>query len=107
MRAARAVAVVAALAALATGCVSEVIQPAAKTDLFVTRAGEVVNLQWQSEKGRLYTVTASDALAGGRWQPLPSAVRLPGTGGTMALQDRVPAGRPRYYDLVVEPAAAR
>lgn len=90
-----------------SGCVSTTIEPAARTDLVTARAGEDVQLEWSSQVGMLYTITASDTMgAGAQWKPLPRAVRLPGTGRRMSLSDRVPGGRPRYYDILIEPAAA-
>lgn len=90
-------------AALLTACISTPVQPAARSDLMVARAGDEVQLVWTSQSNVLYTITASDTLgAGARWQPLPHGTRLRGTGRQMTLTDLVPAGRPRYYDLVLE-----
>ena len=95
------------LALSLSGCVSTTIEPAARTDLVTARAGEDVQLEWSSQVGMLYTITASDTIgAGAQWKPLPRAMRLPGTGGRMSLSDHVPGGRPRYYDIMIEPASA-
>lgn len=94
----------AAWGALATGCATrEIVKPAAQTTLVVTRAGDRVQMQWQSARGATYTVIYSTALgSGARWQPLPQASRLKGTGELMQVEDRPPPGRPRYYDIQVE-----
>ncbi len=90
-----------------TGCVSTIIEPAARTDFATAQAGDTVQMQWSSQTGMLYTISYSDTLgAGARWQPLPQAMRLRGTGQPMTLSDRVPGGRPRFYDILIEPAAA-
>ena len=89
------------------GCVSTIIEPAARTDFATARAGDTVQMQWSSQVGMLYTISYSDTMgAGARWQPLPQAMRLRGTGQPMTLSDRVPGGRPRFYDILIEPAAA-
>lgn len=94
-------------ALLLSSCVSTVVQPVARADLMVARAGDQVQLEWASTPGILYTITCSDTLgAGARWVPLPQAVRLRGTGKTMALSDQVPEGRARFYNVVMEPAGA-
>ena len=105
-RSIRSVALLAALLGLA-GCVSTIIEPAARTDFATARAGDTVQMQWSSQTGMLYTISYSDTMgAGARWQPLPQGIRLRGTGQPMTLSDRVPGGRPRFYDILMEPAAA-
>ncbi len=86
------------------GCTTrEVIKPAAETTLFVTRSSDKVSLQWQSQPGAFYTVIFADTLgAGARWQPLPQASRLRGTGQLMQVQDQPPLRRQRFYDIQVE-----
>jgi hypothetical protein len=93
-----------AAAAMGVGCVTEEIAPedvaVASSSLFVTRSGSDVQLSWQSDADVYYTVMASDRRDGrARWQPLPGATQVRGTGGTMNFADRVPVGRHRYYRL--------
>lgn len=89
---------------LLAGCVSEPVAPAARADLLMARAGDDVQLEWDSQKNLLYTITYSDVMgAGAHWQPLPQATRLRGTGGRMSLTDHVVGGRARYYSIVIEP----
>ena len=90
-------------AAAVSACTSEVVKPAAQTVLMVTRAGETVNMQWQSLSGATYTVIYADQMgSGAQWKPLPQGLRLPGTGGLMQLKDTPPSAHPRYYDLQIE-----
>ena len=89
------------LTAILSACVSEPV-PQSNTNLIVTRAGSSVNMQWQSETDKIYTVLYSDSLSGAKWQILPGAQKLRGTGRLIQLQDNPPAGRPRYYDLHIE-----
>ncbi|MCP5488352.1 MAG: hypothetical protein H7A43_06855 [Verrucomicrobia bacterium] len=91
---------------LAAGCVTETLNSRenalAETRLVVTRAGEEVNLSWRSEPGLVYTVyhTAGENLSG-RWEPLPGAEQVRGTGDMIYLKDTVPASRQRYYRLQI------
>ena len=48
--------IAAALAALGTACVHEVLQPVRETTLAVARAGDDVSLSWLAEEGTYYTV---------------------------------------------------
>lgn len=93
------------LLAVLTGCVSVTVDPVAKTNLMTSRAGDTVNLEWQTQKGMIYTVTYSETLSPRpHWIPLPQATRVLGTGSAMRATDRVPFGARRFYNIVTEPA---
>ena len=86
------------------GCVHQEISskgaPAGQTTLTVTRSGEVVQLSWKSEVGKIYDVLYADKL-GGRteWKVLSGAGRLRGTGGELTFTDSITGGANRYYRL--------
>lgn len=97
-------------AGLWAGCktvrVIEEEPPLAETVLMVARTSEGMHLQWASRTGFVYTVLYADRRDGkARWQPLPGAVRLMGTGQPITLRDRIAASQPRYYRLQVLPVA--
>ncbi len=90
---------------MAAACVHEAVRhPRADLPvLMVARSGEKVLLQWSSRLHELYSIMWADS--GERtaaWKPLPGAVRIPGTGGPLSVEDRVPAGVERHYRLSVE-----
>lgn len=88
---------------LLTGCVSQVVQPARDTRLFVVSSGEGFTLSWQSQPKTLYSVWYTDRLEGqGSWRVLPGAERVAGTGRTIEIVDRAATSR-RYYRLSVVP----
>lgn len=90
---------------LVAGCVTEIQKPVTEAALFTTRAGDQVRISWQSKPGELYAIHYSASRqSGSSWQVLPGCERIAGTGGTIEKSDRVPAGTPRYYRLVIVPA---
>jgi hypothetical protein len=95
------------IAALLSGCTT--VSPADQKDLhpplMVSRAGDTAFLSWESKTGALYTILYTDGPRQGTdWQPLAGAVRVPGTGGEIRIQDRVPDGQVRSYRLMVLPS---
>jgi hypothetical protein len=100
----RAFLVLPVLALALASCVSKTIAPKA-TSLVVTRVGRDVTIQWMSETDKVYSVIYSDRLSrGARFQLLPSATRIRGTGQLIRLRDTPPEGVSRLYDLHIEPA---
>ncbi len=96
--------------AAASGCatVREVDKPISDVVLMVSRGSDEAVLSWNSRRGERYTVLFSDSrAAGARWQPLPGAELVYGTGAPITLRDAVPGNRPRYYRLEVQPATGR
>ncbi len=80
--------------------------------LITVRTGNTVHLSWKSSDDRVYTILIASRpnagvggshMSGNVWQPLPSAVRIPGTGGVMTLTDVIPKGAKRYYRLSSQP----
>jgi hypothetical protein len=93
-----------------TGCktirVVEEQRPLAETTLMVTRAGENMSLSFNTIAGSTYAVFYADRRdAKARWQLLRGGERVVGTGSTVTLTDRVPAGKPRYYRVQLLPQA--
>lgn len=101
------------LAALgAVGCqslmVREVEKPLDDTVLMVARGQDETVLSWASRRGMNYMVLYSDTRsATARWQPLPNASMLRGTGATITVRDAVPARQPRFYRIEVIPVSGR
>ena len=92
-------------ALLGSGCVTVVERPVTQTALFTTRAGDDVTLSWQSRIGETYAIRYAESREGGaQWAVLPGCERISGTGGVIQKEDKVPAGTPRYYRLIVVPA---
>lgn len=100
------------LAWLAAGCqsmrVREIEKPLAEATLMVVRGADEATVSWGSQRGVRYSVLFAESRgAGVRWQRLPGATGIPGTGGTLTYRDAVPAGTPRFYRLEVTPEAGR
>ncbi len=95
-----------------SGCgalrVREVEEPLNETVLMVSRgAGEAV-LSWQTRPGYRYVVLHADSRSAvGKWNPLPGAEMIAGTGASVTVRDPVPEGRSRYYRLEVIPPSGR
>ena len=82
-------------------------QPVLETTLMVTRAGDETTLSWASEAGLTYAILFAEGRdSKARWQVLPGAERVRGTGSTVVWRDRVPTGKTRYYRLQALPARA-
>ncbi len=66
-------------------------------------APQAVVVTWSSITGRVYALDFKSALGvtNTAWLPLPGALRLSGTGGTMTHTDTAPAAVQRYYRLRV------
>lgn len=97
---------------LGEGCrtvrVIEQDRPLADTTLVVIQAEGRMLLSWQSRVGIGYSVWFADRRdAKARWQVLPGAERLVGTGATMEISDPILSGRPRYYRLQAAPLGDR
>ena len=95
------------IGALLFGCTT--VAPADQKELhpplMVSRAGETAFLSWESKVGALYTVLYTDGpRRGTEWRPLEGAVRIPGTGREIRIQDRIPGGQARSYRLMVLPS---
>lgn len=75
----------------------------------VARNAEEAILSWPSKRGETYTILYADSRdTRAKWQPLPAAARVVGTGETMTIRDPVPANQPRYYRiLVLQPTGRR
>lgn len=96
-------------AAFAVGCATVRMekQPVLETTLMVTRAGDETTLSWASDAGLTYVILFAEARdSKARWQVLPGAERVRGTGATVVWHDRVPSGTTRYYRLQGLPARA-
>lgn len=90
---------------LLSACVTEIQKPVTEAALFTTRAGNDVKISWQSKPGEMYAIHYSESRrSGSQWKILPGCERVSGTGGMIEKTDRVPAGTPRYYRLIVVPA---
>ena len=97
---------------LGAGCrtvrVIEQDRPLADTTLVVIQSDGRMLLSWQSRQGLNYSVWYADRRdAKARWQVLPGAERMVGTGATMEVSDPILAGRPRYYRLQTAPQGDR
>ncbi|MCZ7592774.1 MAG: hypothetical protein M5U15_11795 [Kiritimatiellae bacterium] len=101
------------VAALAlSGCqalmVREVEKPLDDTVLMVARGQDETVLSWKSRRGMNYMVLYSDSRSSAtRWQPLPNASMVRGTGAAITVHDAVPAQQPRFYRLEVIPTSGR
>lgn len=97
---------------LSAGCqalmVREEEKPLNDTVLMVSRGSDEAVLSWTALRGVRYMVLYADTRsAGARWQPLPHATLVTGTGETVTVKDVIPADRPRYYRLEIIPASGR
>lgn len=97
---------------LLTSCqsmrVREIEEPTHNTVLMVARGTEEAVLSWHAEKGVRYMVLYADSRASGaRWQTLPGADLIVGTGAPVTIRDPIPATRPRYYRLELIPSSDR
>ena len=73
--------------------------------LFMTRSGDKVNLSWESQPDKAYTVLYNSSYSASTpWQVLPGMDFIRGTGRTITYEDQVPAHVNRYYRLRVQPA---
>ncbi len=68
-----------------------------KTALMVSRDATGTTLQWQSREGERYTIMYRDGKSGARWQPLPQATEVEGTGGMLVVRDTSPGAFYRSY----------
>lgn len=83
-------------------------QPYSAVTLMVARNPDEAVLTWSSRKGEVYTILFAESRgSGARWQPLPQASRVIGTGETITVRDRIPADQPRYYRILARPASGR
>ncbi len=94
-----------------SGCVSTEIADsrAAERDmhppLIVTRSADGSILHCPTRIGNYYTILYIDGhRMSGDWKPLPGALRIPGNGDELRVEDRVPPDYPRRYKLMIEPA---
>lgn len=97
-------------ACLATGCatIREEEAPLTEVVLMVSRGADDAVLSWNTRVGERYTVLYAESReAGARWQPLPGAQGIRGTGAPITIRDPVPAGRPRFYRIDVLPSTSR
>ena len=84
------------------------VLPSSQRALMIAQSGDMVTLQWKSERGLYYTLMYTDAQYDespqGRavWQPLPGYTRMPGTGRTETATFKTDPTRPRRYNLHVE-----
>lgn len=99
---------------ITAGCVSTVDKDARSPELdmhpplIVTRSEDVTVLHCSTRIGQYYTILYTDGhRMGGEWNPLPGAVRIPGNGDQLRVEDRVPHGYPRRYRLMIEAADGR
>ncbi|MBP7829626.1 MAG: hypothetical protein KA248_06885 [Kiritimatiellae bacterium] len=89
-------------AVMVGGCVSEQVggEPLDQVTLTVVRSEDRVLLTWEAKAGQKYTVLYSATRRpNDPWQPLPQALNLSGAGQPITVEDRIPAGRTRYYRL--------
>lgn len=88
--------------------VREVEKPLDDTVLMVARGQNETVLSWTSRRGMNYMVLYSDSRSSTtRWQPLPNASMIRGTGAAITIHDAVPAQQPRFYRLEVTPVSGR
>lgn len=97
---------------LTAGCqalmVREVEEPLADTVLMVSRGSDETTLSWQTRRGFRYMVLYADSLSGvARWQALPNATQIVGTGSAVTVKDVVPGIRARVYRLETTPISGR
>jgi hypothetical protein len=84
------------------GCVSTATTDyAERSSLVVVEVEGAVQMSWQSQTGRSYTILYSDTgdESPDQWKPLPGYTEMPGSGGSMSAKDRLPAGVDRKYRL--------
>lgn len=89
---------------LLAGCVTvvEEVEPLARAQLVVSRAGDQATLQFASEKGVVYQVVhAPTRNPPEGWKPLPGAERIVGTGELVQFKDQIPYRTQRYYRLKI------
>lgn len=72
-----------------------------RSNLIVVRSGNEIEMSWNSQADRSYTILHSSRrdAAGNQWKPLRGYVNIRGTGRTIRATDRVPRGKKRYYRL--------
>jgi len=88
--------------------VREEEKPVADTVLMVSRGADETVLSWNSIRGARYMILYSDSRATGtRWQPLPNAASVVGTGSAITVRDAIPNTHARYYRLELVPASGR
>jgi len=75
-------------------------QPSRGTRMLVTRDINGVQLQWDSEKDRGYTIYwRNPRVPNDTWKELPGAVEIRGTGETIRIRDDVPNASQRNYRI--------
>ena len=90
-----------ALALGLTACVREVIQPVTESTLVVARASDQATLSWTAVAGMYYTILYASSQNASDWKAMDGAVNLRATiSGPVAIHDRVPATKPRFYRLL-------
>lgn len=84
------------------------ILPSKDRALMIAQSGDQVTLQWNSEKGKCYTLLYTDeqyseqAQGCAVWSVLPGYERMPGTGRQETRVFKTDPTRPRRYNLRVE-----
>ena len=74
-----------------------------RSTLVVGRSQDSATLQWESKRGVVYSVLfAKSRSSGAVWQPLPGYEKVPGTGETITIVDKIPYGVTRHYRLHVQ-----
>jgi len=93
-----------------TACIrtEERKEPRSKTALMISRASTGTTLQWKSREGERYTILYRDGKSpNARWQALPAATEVIGTGEMLVIQDTSPGAFHRSYmpqTLIAVPA---
>ena len=88
---------------LLAGCVSTVVEEEHPPAMMIAQNSEgEVTMAWESDLDHVYTVYCQKT-PGSDWVILPQANRLPGTGETMTVHDRMNPRRPaRRYRVLPE-----
>ena len=90
---------------LMAGCISkplEVVEVHAPLLMIAQNSDGEVTIEWASEQDYVYTIYYQNT-AGGDWRVLRAANRVPGTGQTLTIQDRVNPNQPlRRYRVLPE-----
>ena len=90
------------LCLLGAGCVQAKPneKPLEAARLMVTRGANGVNMQWNSELGRVYTLYFRETRgADTAWKPVPGYEKIQGTGEMIEYRDTSPTAMNRRYRL--------